>query len=148
MGQHRGGIRGLWRLVEDYAEPLEADLLQYYGLDLADLFRPGSRLTWRRLAVLVRQLPPTSRTAAAQAGHDVWSGERHLLADLVDLGQNMCYLLGVVATKDHTFKRPPVGLPQATRRPGMPEVAETAARITPDEFARWFAMEPGLGASG
>lgn len=48
-----------------YAEPLEADLQRYYTLDLLDLYRPGSRLSLRKLGVLISYLPPESATATA-----------------------------------------------------------------------------------
>jgi hypothetical protein len=36
-----------------------------YGIDLGDLFRAGTRLTWRRLGVLIEHLPPESATKTA-----------------------------------------------------------------------------------
>jgi hypothetical protein len=38
---------------------VEADLA-FQGIDLRDLYRPGSGLTPRRLLVLIRALPPTA----------------------------------------------------------------------------------------
>jgi hypothetical protein len=38
---------------------VEADLA-FLGVDLRDLYRPGSGLTPRRLLVLIRGLPPTA----------------------------------------------------------------------------------------
>jgi len=43
-------------------------------------------LSWRRLGVLVRQLPPTSRLAREQHGDAVrWGDTEHLLAGIFDL---------------------------------------------------------------
>lgn len=63
---------------------LEADLHTEYGIDLNDL---GShRLTWRKLNVLVAQLPRTSRLATALHGPPArWGELEHMLADLWDL---------------------------------------------------------------
>lgn len=51
---------------------MEADLARYYqGQDFRDFYRPKggeSRLTLRRLAVLVRGLPPESLTTKALGG--------------------------------------------------------------------------------
>lgn len=57
--------------------------MQYYGVDLCDL--GGERLTWRRLGVLIRQLPPTSATWLAKSGGEsVWGLTEQLLAAAVD----------------------------------------------------------------
>lgn len=43
-------------------------------------------MTWRRLGVLVRNLPPSSRLARLQHGDSVrWSDNEHLLAGIFDL---------------------------------------------------------------
>ena len=49
----------LW-ITSRYAEEIECDLQRYYGLDYRDLFLRDTRLTWRRLLVLLRHLPPES----------------------------------------------------------------------------------------
>ncbi|MGW5876709.1 hypothetical protein ACWFMI_09210 [Nocardiopsis terrae] len=59
---------------------MEADLARYYRIELADLWR--GRLSLRRLAVLVRHLPPDSATAVA-AGGDGWTLTHYLQADTV-----------------------------------------------------------------
>jgi hypothetical protein len=56
-------------------------LARYYGERLTDLLR-GS---WRRLWVLVTQLPPDSALGRAQSGG--WTTAEHLLALTVDVGQ-------------------------------------------------------------
>jgi hypothetical protein len=51
--------------MRDHADVVEADLARYYpGTHLADVFRPGTGLTWRRLANLVRWLPREAMTWA------------------------------------------------------------------------------------
>jgi hypothetical protein len=58
------GILSLAGLLRQHGEAVEADLA-WRGVDLRDLWRPGGRLTWRRLGVLVRHLPPESATLTA-----------------------------------------------------------------------------------
>ncbi|MEU8023752.1 hypothetical protein AB0B88_16205 [Micromonospora haikouensis] len=63
-----GKIAAVDGLLQAYAPEVEADLADR-GIDLRDLWRRGggaSRLTYRRLAVLLEQLPPESRTKTAQ----------------------------------------------------------------------------------
>lgn len=53
----------------------------YNGLDLCDLYR--GTLSLRRVGVLVRQLPMTSRLVTAMNdGNPKWTHVEHLLADL------------------------------------------------------------------
>ncbi|WP_346176789.1 hypothetical protein [Streptomyces cuspidosporus] len=69
--------------MEEHAEALEADLLRYYGVDLLDWHRGA--LSSRRLAVLVRHLPPDSAFVRAREGEAAeWGLTDHLLAAVVD----------------------------------------------------------------
>lgn len=57
-------------MIRDHGDAVEADLAsEYHGpdSDLRNLWRPGSGLTLRRLAVLVFGLSPDSRTWRAYA---------------------------------------------------------------------------------
>lgn len=133
MGGHRavhgGGIRGLHRLLTEHGEALEADLAQYYGIDLRDLFR-GS-LTWRRLGVLIRGLPVDSRLTGTlprsepvdDAAETVarWSHIEYLLADLYDL-------LVAVHSKDKQTPYPRPGHRPVTRRANPERVAQLRRR--------------------
>lgn len=71
--------------MHEHQEAVEADLLRYYQLDLlADL--AGPRLSWRRLGVLIRQLPREAATTRAAAGEAAaWGDAEHLLASIVDV---------------------------------------------------------------
>lgn len=44
-------------MIRDHGDAVEADLA-FRGIDLRDLYRPGSGLTLRRLNLLVSALPP------------------------------------------------------------------------------------------
>jgi hypothetical protein len=59
---------------------VEADLQIHCGTDYRD--RWGGGLTLRRIAVLLRHLPPDSATHLALRGRMHWSVEAHLLDDL------------------------------------------------------------------
>lgn len=66
---------------------MEASLARYYpGVDLRDLWRPGRRLTLRRLAVLLDHLPPEApwHTRHAPDGQAAANLEQ-LLIDLWNL---------------------------------------------------------------
>jgi len=79
-----------------------------FGVDLGDLFRAGSRLTWRRLGVLIAHLPPESATktalrdelgdadvtrlAGARQGHGPWSHTELLLAAVKDAIERLIYV--------------------------------------------------------
>jgi hypothetical protein len=103
-----GGIAGLAALLEEHCEAVEADLLAI-GVDLGDLFRPGGRLSWRRLGVLVGHLPAQSATKTAmrdelgetglaelvrapRSGHGPWSHAELLLAGVWDSVERLIYV--------------------------------------------------------
>ncbi|MCY9786828.1 hypothetical protein KIK06_23375 [Nocardiopsis sp. EMB25] len=77
-------MRSLLRLLRRYADAVEADLLRFYQVDLVDLYRPGPRLTWRRLGTLIRMLPADA-TVWRAAGVDHLSRSEHYLAGLWEL---------------------------------------------------------------
>jgi hypothetical protein len=65
-----------------------ADLWRYYGVDLRDLWRPGSDLTPRAVLWLVEHLPQESATIAAMKGGGhfrEWTTQNHLLAGVFNL---------------------------------------------------------------
>ncbi len=91
-----------------------------YRLDLRDVFRPAggqSRLTWRRLGVLIRGLPATSRTATSRNnGVPVLSTTEALLYLVADFEQTAAWQRYAYARgeKDPKPGPPPRPLP----RPG------------------------------
>lgn len=57
--------------------------MRFYNIDLGDLVT--GRLTWRRLGVLVQQLPADSATVRARIGPSAaWTTSEHLLALIAD----------------------------------------------------------------
>jgi hypothetical protein len=99
--------------VAEHAEAIEADMLRYYRLDLArDL--GTERLTYRRLLVLIRQLPRDSAYWQEVGGERYrWGTAEHLLANIADalLVHDWHYMTA------HSKRRPPP--PTLTRRPGV-----------------------------
>lgn len=87
LGGDGGGIEGLLRLLDEYGEAVEYDLITL-GLRLDDL--GTERLNWRDLWVIVNNLPRTSALVRAVAGEDAqWGLLEHLtavVADAVEVG--------------------------------------------------------------
>lgn len=135
-----GGIAGLYRLLEEHGEAIEADLRQYYGVRLADL--AGGRMTWRELRSLVRQLPPESRLVRRVSGdpEDLqWTLTPQLLAAVLDevrvlTWQHRMELRGKKAAGDPEPKQVP--------RPGVKSndgARFGGASVDLDEIKTWTA---------
>lgn len=69
-----GGSVGLAQLIDQYGEHLAADLLEFYDVDLRDIFRPEARLTPLYLLVLIKGLPEGSRFNAERRGGQEFRG--------------------------------------------------------------------------
>lgn len=79
----RGGIRGLSRLLGEYGEALEFDLI---GLGLRRDWLGTDELTWRDLYVIVKHLPESSAIRREALGDQAaWDVKAHLLAGVFDL---------------------------------------------------------------
>lgn len=139
--------------MSTHAEPLEADLQRYYGLDLLDFYRPGSRLSVRKLSVLISYLPPESATATAirratppggegsGSDHDPadapWSLVELLLASVIDELRWSRYEFRQANTKD--AGSPPEQVP----RPGVkgkkrgPLTADQRMMLDPRMRGEW-----------
>lgn len=120
---------------------MEADLLRYFAIDLMDLWR--GRLSFRRLAVLIRHLPSESWTQTAlrdEAEHEPaepaeneaasftgqpWALTNYQLASLKDEIAHLRYVVARTAGND---KYP---TPTPTPRPGLhrPIRRQSAAAI-------------------
>lgn len=100
--------------------------MQYYGIDLLDLGTP--RLSFRRLASLLSQLPRDSRYVNDTVGERArWSATDHLLADVVD---QLNWLIWVNVAVNS--KRPPKK-PTPIKRPGVEQQGQKrfgTARMT------------------
>lgn len=133
------GIARLAALVAQHGEALEADLA-FRGLDLRDLRRRGSGMTWRRLRVLISGLPPESLTLtalrnatppevmaeavkAADPGTGRWSQDQMLAAAQFDVLRLILHVLAAA----HGAKPGKAPLPMP--RPGItaPKSRRTSA---------------------
>lgn len=125
-GDGTGGITGLVALIERDGGAIDAELQARYGLSLGDV--AAGRLTWRRLRDLLEWLPIDGtalwrkhrRNPPPDAGKwqptappdEYWTPDRHMQADLIDIGN----LLLWSKTKDATHGR---NRPKPIPRPGV-----------------------------
>lgn len=128
-----GGSAGLVDLIDRYGEAIEADLLETYGVDLAEFYR-GKRSP-RQILRLLAMLPDTCRLQAHLASeprrgkataksepwreHWGWGRDRHMFADLWDAMVAVAPLKG----KAPKYARPenkPQGTSLASLMPNRP----------------------------
>lgn len=115
--------------LAEHGEAVEADLLRFYGLDLAEI---GTlRLSWRRLGVLIRQLPRDAATVQAAAGPTArWGDVEHLLAGIFDaLNVHNWQYATVHAPKGKKPKRP-----KPLPRPGTQRAPSRRTQLTPAQI--------------
>jgi len=153
-----GGRRGPYatagtaEFVRSHPAPLEVDLQRWYQTDLRDLWRPGggaSRLTYRRLRVLVDGLPPESATKTAirdtlsaadfkdapePDGWGTWSNTDQMLASIYDelsrLRRDVYSAQGGGKPEyQEPMRRPGVGLGPADKRALRLKQRQTAALV-------------------
>ncbi|MFF4223189.1 hypothetical protein ACFYZH_10025 [Streptomyces abikoensis] len=122
--------------MRDYSDQLEADLLEYFGIDLLDLWR--GRLTLRRLHVLISSLLSRQGSGALAAAIDesaIWSHEAHILARVSDALEAANYLFISANTAGDTRLDPP----EPMWRPGAAHIEPEKPRMASGaELASWF----------
>lgn len=143
-----GKINQAFWLTETFPEALEADLQRYYGTDLRML---GAGLSWRRMLVLVENLPPESAlmTAirntipedelAARESHPErapWSALETLLAVLIDEVRSLTWVQVQKASQEN------VPRPEPLRRPGVRGGPRRRLRVLTGDEAR--KLDPRL----
>ncbi|MFC4117537.1 hypothetical protein [Nonomuraea zeae] len=118
--------------MRDHPHELEADLLQYFGVDLLDYWR--RKLSFRRLCVLVLRLlamPGQSSLAEAKWGEQArWGYREHLLADIVDRLNVANWLTAEVNRASGSTN----AFPEPHPRPGAPQARQGREQVSP-EFA-------------
>lgn len=109
----------LLRLLRDHSDAVEADLSRYHQIDLLDLWRRPQRLSYRKLLVLVRFLPPDSATENVLRGGPAWT----LSHDIADLHRRQALAVaGVKADHNHLH-------------PAHPGAVKKVDGLTPDQTA-------------
>ncbi|MFD8018921.1 hypothetical protein ACFV6G_00590 [Streptomyces lavendulae] len=106
------------RVVQDYQDELEADLLEFFGVDLLDLWR--GRLSLRRIGVLINSLmkkPGRSTLLEALDERTRWGESDYLLARISDALELSNYLYFKANAEDSDDLEQPDPIP----RPGQPE---------------------------
>lgn len=86
-GDAAGGSSALAELIDKFGEQILADLQSEYGVNLVQALKPGGGHSPKTILVLVRQLPPESRTTAAMRGGEQFNGwgvDRYLLTSVID----------------------------------------------------------------
>ncbi|WP_243063184.1 hypothetical protein [Humibacter sp. RRB41] len=122
-----GGIDQLLELIEEHGSSLRADLQEFYGINIDDVW--NGRITVRHVLELVPQLGsiPHSRMRAEEIGFDFfgWGRTEVVLANLFD---RLTYLLsGEDLTDESRYPRP---------SEDEPEQAATVAEFDVDRFQR------------
>ncbi|OKH95415.1 hypothetical protein AB852_00670 [Streptomyces uncialis] len=104
--------------MRQFGDELEADLLEFFGVDLLDLWR--GRLSLRRVHVLVQSLvrkPGRSTLVAAMDESASWSPTDFLMARVSDALELSNFLFLKAHSSEAAEIEPPVPIP----RPGDPE---------------------------
>ncbi|WP_406305775.1 hypothetical protein OHA61_30700 [Streptomyces sp. NBC_00885] len=107
-------------VVQTYPDELEADFLEFFGVDLLDLWR--GRLSLRRVGVLIRSLlskPGRSTLLMAMDERAKWAERDYFLARISDALElsNFLFLKANVPDEDTRDLEFPAPIP----RPGEPE---------------------------
>lgn len=127
-----GGSASLAAFLSDHQDAVEADLLRYYQIDLPrDL--GSDRLTWRRLGLLIRHLPPEAATVREVHGDKaMWTLDRMLMALIAD------YLAVANWQRGNAGKKNPPPAPRQIDRPGVVHPGERrfGSRPQPVEVIR------------
>jgi hypothetical protein len=117
------------RVIKEYPEELEADLLEFFGIDLLDLWR--GRLSLRRVHLLINSLMHKAGRSTLLATMDEstqWGSTEHLLARVSDALElsNYLFLRANSSEKD-------IPLPEPLPRPGSDEPVKS--KPAESEFA-------------
>jgi hypothetical protein len=129
-------------VVREYSDELEADLLEFFGVDLLDLWR--GRLSIRRLNALIRSLmAKPGRSALLQAVDEraSWSESEYMMARVSDALE----LSNFMFLKANSESTDGLEMPEPITRPGTPEPDSTQPEVnTPSELINFFGQMNSL----
>lgn len=106
------------RVIQEFPDELEADLLEFFSVDLLDLWR--GRLSLRRIGVLVHSLmakPGRSTLLMAMDERAKWPESNYMLARVSDALELSNFLFLKANVDDSSG----LDLPPPIPRPGEPE---------------------------
>jgi hypothetical protein len=132
-GRHAGGgSRGLAELIDEFGEHLAADLLEFYGVDLRDVFDPVRPLTPLFVLALVRGLPDDCRFNAERRGGPEfrgWDASRYIAAATVNAVRALQWTYVAAHSKSRPKPPEPFPIPGAVvKRAGSGLFAAIAAQ--------------------
>ncbi|ASR86134.1 tail assembly chaperone [Mycobacterium phage BobSwaget] len=128
-----GGSRALAELIDKFGGAILADLLQYYRVDLRDLFSDEAPISPRFVLALVLCLPKDGAFFAERRGGQQfrgWDEDRYALADIYDAVQAGNHLF-MMANRDPNKAKPKA--PKPYPRPDDTKPKDTAPK--PGSFA-------------
>lgn len=114
-----GGSRGLAELIDEFGEFIAADLLEFYGVDLRDVFHPEKPLTPLYLLVLIRGLPDDCRFNAERRGGQEfrgWDASRYAAVASVNAVRALQWTYICAHSKSRPKQPEPFPIPDAQRR--------------------------------
>lgn len=135
-GDPAGGSRALAELIDRYGEYLVPDLLNYYGVDLRQLFLPESRLSPRFVISLIKGLPIESAFVAERRGGQQfrgWDESRYALVATVNAIRALQYTY--VAAHSKTKPKTPDPFPIPERKTTQAEKPGSFAFIAAAKLA-------------
>lgn len=129
--------------LQEHPEELESDLLEFFGVDLCDLWR--GRLSLRRIAVLVRSLARRhgrSSLAAVMDEAAEWDTSDYLLARISDALEMSNYLFMKANASDSSN----LPLPEPLPRPGheYEEQGPAYEHASGEEVSNFFTQMSSL----
>lgn len=126
------------RCIQDHSDELEADLREFFTVDLSDLY--SGRLTLRQLHVYIRSLLKKQGRSTLLTAVDEradWSVEAMLMARISDALELSNYMFKMAHTPEEEQDEIPVPVP--VPRPGDPEPdAQELEFATGAEVAGFF----------
>lgn len=128
-----GGSRVLAELIDKHGGAILSDLLQYYGIDLRDLFRKKAPLSPIFVLALIVNLPKEGAFYASRRGgqqYRGWTEDRYALADLIDSVRAGNHLF-LLANRDPKKSKP--ATPKPYTRPDFLDTKTAAPK--PGSFA-------------
>jgi len=134
MDRRPPGIIGLWRLILETFDALEADFARHYHLELAELVFGGDRVPLRRLRNLIVHLPPDSafvRTITPRLPQAAapWSTTDYLLALIAELIDANTIAFVIAHSKKGTTRPTPIKIDRPDDKPDRPaDMSSTEAR--------------------